>query len=339
MSQAELVRRFVEGLTCTSSRTIKPAGEDDVGIIALDQTMWLAATTDYVNFRPHVITLQAGGLSELGFLLVANNVSDLLGSGADPIGVLTSIGLPATATETDVANLIAGIRAASAELGVTILGGDTKQAHVWTLCGTALGLIPAGCAWTQDGARPGHAIALSGAIGAVSAAVLHLTRADGTDELAARCRRALGHPEMPLAVAQQLRALRFAGGGIDLSDGLGGDLHRLLDRSGVGARVEAREIPIHPLARDAAARYGLDPLDLAFGLGGDGQFLVTVPPDRLAEACKAGIHVIGEIISEGRTLSSGAHEFDLPSFGHEDFRSGNSAAEYIHELSRRSRGP
>ena len=97
---------------------------------------------------------------------------------------------------------------------------------------------------------------------------------------------------------------------IDVSDGLGIDLGRLCEASGVGCRVEAERVPVSRAAKRVAKAAGREPLDLALGGGEDFELLFTMPPADveilLAEAQKASLLIspIGEIVGrrEGRTL-------------------------------------
>ncbi|TML76262.1 MAG: thiamine-phosphate kinase, partial [Actinobacteria bacterium] len=72
---------------------------------------------------------------ELGARAVAVNLSDLAASGAYPLALLVSVGLPPETELEDVVELYAGLN----ERGVPVRGGDTTRADRIVLAVTALG--------------------------------------------------------------------------------------------------------------------------------------------------------------------------------------------------------
>ena len=61
---------------------------------------------------------------------------------------------------------------------------------------------------------------------------------------------------------------------MDISDGLGKDLHRMCRASGCGAELFADKIPIHP---EATGGRDIDPLEAALYDGEDYELLFTIP--------------------------------------------------------------
>src|SRR5688500_19224372 len=66
---------------------------------------------------------------DLGFRAAAVNLSDLAASGAQPSGLIVSLGAPAETRVEDVFELYQGI----AETGVAVIGGDTARADALVL--------------------------------------------------------------------------------------------------------------------------------------------------------------------------------------------------------------
>jgi thiamine-monophosphate kinase len=95
---------------------------------------------------------------------------------------------------------------------------------------------------------------------------------------------------------------------IDVSDGFAADLGHLCDASDVGARVDARRLPlIDPEGLPA----GLDPLDVALGGGEDYELCFTIVAERAEKAAaeveaRTGtpVHLVGEVTekADGRVL-------------------------------------
>jgi thiamine-monophosphate kinase len=112
---------------------------------------------------------------------------------------------------------------------------------------------------------------------------------------------------------------------MDVSDGLAGDLAKMLRVSGVTGWVDAEAVPLSDATRRAV---GVEPrlMDRALTGGDDYEILCTCPKDRIdslvEEADKAGVPVtvIGQVLAgEGLpAFRSGATErrFETGSFSH-----------------------
>jgi thiamine-monophosphate kinase len=77
---------------------------------------------------------------------------------------------------------------------------------------------------------------------------------------------------------------------MDVSDGIDSDLHRIMEASEVGARVEVDRIPVDPHLKRLSNRYGWSAEEIAATGGEDYCLLVTLHPDhydRVAQAFQA----------------------------------------------------
>jgi thiamine-monophosphate kinase len=90
---------------------------------------------------------------------------------------------------------------------------------------------------------------------------------------------------------------------MDLSDGLGIDLPRMLAASGAGATIDLDHLPIHEATRAAAAALGADPVAWATGGGEDYELLVTCEPGALGrlqqglrDVCGTALTPVGEVV-------------------------------------------
>jgi thiamine-monophosphate kinase len=119
-----------------------------------------------------------------------------------------------------------------------------------------VGCVSPGAAVLRSGAREGDVVAVTGRLGG-SFPGRHLTFTPRVAEA-----RSLVLSGPPTAM-------------MDLSDGLALDLRRLCDASGLGADIDAAEIPIHEDVADDP-----DPLRRALGDGEDYELLFTVDPTR-----------------------------------------------------------
>src|SRR2546426_7488605 len=93
----------------------------------------LVATQDALVERVH-FRLDLISWRDLGWRTAAVNLSDLAASGADPLGLIVTLGAPGDTEVEGVLELYEGI----AETGVPVLGGDTTAADRLLLSATAL---------------------------------------------------------------------------------------------------------------------------------------------------------------------------------------------------------
>jgi thiamine-monophosphate kinase len=192
-------------------------------------------------------------LEDLGFKAVASAVSDLAAMGGRPKGAVIAVSSP---PGTDLEELHRGIADAAVITSCPIVGGDLTRSHDVSVAVTVFGECPGKGAVLRSGARPGEKILVTGPLGR-SAAGLRRRRAGAalTDELVVAHRRPW--PRLAEGVAA-----RGAGASamMDLSDGLGLDLHRLADASQVGFVLD--RIPVAEGATDEEAVSGGEDYEL-----------------------------------------------------------------------------
>lgn len=311
-------------------RIVAGVNEDDCAVMQWGDE-FIVLTVDFLNSRPIAVQLGLGGLTELGRLLVAANLADLCGTGAEPRALLIGATLERTASEDDFRSLMMGVQAESAKWGVPVVGGDTKLGDERALVAVALGGAPAReCLFLKNGGKVGDLVWCSGPLGSCNAAVLGLTNHRMPEHWQQWASASILVPNLPLAKSRALSVARLGRGGIDVSDGLGADLKRLCEASHVGAIVEADRIPVEVETRQLAAEMGVEPWALAFGCGGDFQFLATTPRDAHQAVADLGFHLIGELTSgtDLRIQLSDGTSISMPSDGHRDAR-GTSFTEEI----------
>ena len=269
---------------------------------------FLALSTDVsvegVHFRLDWISYE-----EVGWRATASALSDLAAEGAEPLGVLCAVTLPASASEAGLLQVMAGVGAAAAFAGARVLGGDLSSGPAWSLAITVVGQtrMPV----TRGGAVPGDRLWVTGALGGSRAALEAWRRAE---QPAAPVRQRYAHPQPRIAAGQWL-ARSGAHALIDLSDGLGGDAGHLAAASGVAIEIDLSQLPVMPEAAAQARRLGLSPSQFAAEGGEDFELLVALPPKFDAAAafmqdCGLPLRSIGTIqagqgarfVQDGRTI-------------------------------------
>lgn len=234
------------------------------------------------------------------------NLSDLAAKGARPLGYLLSLALPADWREENLAAFARGLAEDQAEYGVSLLGGDTIRSPAGLVVSiTVFGAVPTGRMVRRAAARPGDLLYVSGTLGDAAlgldlrrdpeafAALDAPTRAHLAD------RYALPRPRLALAPA----ILAHARAAMDVSDGLGLDLARMMKGSRAAAEIELASLPLSPAARAAVATDSARLTRIVTG-GDDYEILAAVPP-AAAPAFEAAANLADvPVASIGRVVSA-----------------------------------
>jgi thiamine-monophosphate kinase len=234
------------------------------------------------------------------------NLSDLAAKGAQPMGFLLTLALAAPWSPAWLEAFAAGLGDDALAYSCPLLGGDTVHTPgPLSISITALGAVPRGRMVPRTGARPGDLIAVTGSIGDAALGLLQRTIPAAPwiaglgeaerDHLLDRYRL----PQPRSALAGALRD--HAHSSMDVSDGLVGDLEKMLRVSGVSGSVTLDAVPLSPAARRAIAA---DPrlLEVALTGGDDYEILCSVGPQQIegltaaAQAIGLPLTVIGRVV-------------------------------------------
>lgn len=277
-SEFDLIARH---FTRTAPGDILGVG-DDCALFPVPEGMRVAVSKDLLIAGRHFYP--DADPRAVGHKALAVNLSDLAAMGAQPLGCLLGLALPAR-DDAWLAAFAEGFHALARAHGCPLIGGDTTRSpHDLTLSVTVFGAVPADTALRRDGACVDDDIWVSGALGAADVAYRLLDGQLPADAARlALTRRALEWPQPRVALGLALRGLAHAA--VDLSDGLGQDLGHILTASGVAAELLFESLP------RAAGLDGLPPAVLRQALLGGGdvyELCFTASPARRAEIEAAG---------------------------------------------------
>ncbi|MFM7718861.1 MAG: thiamine-phosphate kinase [Actinomycetota bacterium] len=311
LSEDELVEAVARVLSGDAPGVVQGIG-DDAALVAPGIGQGVL-TTDVLVEDVH---FEVGSISahDLGAKAIVVNVSDIASMAASPRYALVGLVLGPDVDHAWVVELYGGIREACDEYALSLVGGDMNRGATTTIAVTVIGEVAPGRALLRSGAAPGERLVVTGALGA-AAGGLALSRAS-RDVVTAALRDGWGRALLdafvrPVARVGEAQVLAAAGATamMDLSDGLAKDLPRLCARSGVGAEVDLRALPIPAAIRDGAAALGVEPLDLALGGGEDYELLAAMPADgvegaraKLRDAFGVALTDIGAIVEGSRVL-------------------------------------
>lgn len=270
--ELEIISLIKKTLGTTGPKVIVGIG-DDAAVVRPPRGKMLA-TVDTLVEGVH-FDLSYTKPRELGRKAMAVSLSDLAAMGAKPLYALVSVGLKQEMSRFFVEELYIGIRELAREYGVDVIGGNTVQSPTVLLVDVAL-IGEGDRCLTRSGASPGDVICVTGQLGN-SAAGLNLLKRLGRSNIDRKLRRLVASHLTPVPRVKEARIIMKAvTSSIDLSDGLGVDLHRILKASKVGAVIEENKLPISRECREAAKYLSTSHLKWALFGGEDYELLLTI---------------------------------------------------------------
>ncbi|KYK20190.1 hypothetical protein AYK25_01240 [Thermoplasmatales archaeon SM1-50] len=253
---------------------------DDCAAIDMGNTYWLV-TTDMMFQRTHIPKQMSP--YQMGWFLVAMNISDIAAKGGTPLGVVCSFGLPKSTKESFLKALTKGADACAVKYGTTIVGGDTKETVEITLCGTTFGFVKKSEFMARTGAQLGDIVAVTGTLGKAGAGYYALNRKKQEKKLT----NALLRPLPRLTEGRLLAKQQSVTSSMDLSDGLSASLYQLQEVNTVGFEIKKTALPLDPrLLHIFSNKNEADLYDVALHFGGDYELLVTIQKNRFENTRK-----------------------------------------------------
>ncbi|WP_426339879.1 thiamine-phosphate kinase [Pseudoduganella sp. S-14] len=268
---------------------------DDCALLAPSPGMQTAVSSDMLVEGRHFFAGEDA--QRLGHKSLAVNLSDLAAMGARPVAFTLALALP-TAERAWLEGFSRGLFALADLHGCELIGGDTTKGPL-NICITVFGEVAPGRALRRSAARPGDDIWVSGTLGDARLALAGYLGelALPAEQLAAAGTR-MHTPTPRVALGAMLAERSLAHAAIDISDGLVGDLGHILEKSRVGATLNADALPAGPVL--ATQPQALRRAFTAAG-GDDYEICFTAPASRreaiLAAAAQCGTPVtrIGRI--------------------------------------------
>lgn len=295
----------------------RPYGIGDDGAVLTPEDGDVVAT-DIMVEGVH-FTLDYSSWADVGYKLVASNVSDIFAMGASPTAALLQVALPVEGM--DVAAFVDGIAEAMAELapGAPLVGGDTTRSPDRAMLGMTWFGDCRGLPWTRDAAAAGMRVYLVGEVGKAAAGLAYLDetipRSGASPAAIDECVGAHRRPRVPKRVESPLLR-REPVACIDVSDGLASDILHVARASNVHVEI-TEQLP----GSRCLSELGLsDARALELQLGGGDDYARVIFTSVDVSQC-AGVTAIGRVVEgePGLTLrkrDGSAERLDASGFRH-----------------------
>jgi thiamine-monophosphate kinase len=296
---------LIDLISSISARYENPGGtpwQDVIVGIGDDAAAWQSdnrvqlATTDTLVQDVH-FDLGIIGWEELGWKALAVNLSDIAAMGGIPRYALLSLALPAHLEVEDVSKFIDSTMHTATQFGVAVVGGNIAVAPNVVITVTIIGCTKSAAMLLRSTASPGERVAVTGYIGSSAAGLEMLKGKTISDPEASNLLRRAHFKPMPRVQEGQILIEQGVKTAIDISDGLIADLDHICQSSKVSAKIEVKQVPVHPLVmanfpnRQELALYG----------GEDYELLFTADEATIARAKQAlscPVTIIGNITEE-----------------------------------------
>lgn len=312
MGQFGLIDRLTEKIKTGNKSTILGVGDDAAVIDAGDR--YLLLSTELLLEGVH-FDLTYFPLKYLGYKIVVAAASDIIAMNGQPRQLTLSIGVSARFSVENLEELYEGVRMASEEYGIDLVGGDTTASVNGLSIGvTAVGEVAKERLVRRSGAKVNDLVCLTSDLGAAYMG-LHLLERErialeghpnpnpdfsGHEYILRRWLR----PDLRLDIIKSLEAEGIVPTSmIDLTDGLASDALQLCRASECGLRLYLERIPIAAETRAMAEELNADPIVAMLNGGEDYELLFTVPLEARDKILHfGGVDVIGHVTERGAVL-------------------------------------
>lgn len=319
-SLQELVCQWKQPLGEATFPLLLGIGDDAAAWRTVDGTELATTDTmvDGVHFRHDLISWE-----DLGWKVLAVNLSDIAAMGGSPLYALVTLGLnPETEVE-DVHALYMGMLSACREYHCQIVGGDMVQSPV-TFITVAMTGVAKGHILTRQEAKPGDMIAVTGPLGCAAGGLQALLQGTVREGDQGRHLRRTHNRPVPRLDAGQVLVQGGVNAAMDISDGLTDDLSKMCVSSGVGAIIDAHQVPVDSFLKDA---FPQGYLQLALNGGEDYELLFTGKEEvvfKVITRLGPSAAVMGRIVADHpgivQVLDERGGEFHLDRHGWDHFR-------------------
>lgn len=243
----------------------------------------------------------------LGKRCATVNLSDIAAMGGIPRAAIVSLAIGPEPSVEDIEEIYRGMIDRFAEHKTVLVGGNVSGLGSGLIVDiTLMGEVESGRAIRRDSAETGDLVWVTGSPGSARAG-LEMLMAHGDSARQSKWSEITSAYLSPIPRVREGRALgesKAVSSMIDLSDGLTGDLHHLVEGRDVGILLREESLPIGDELMEAARELGCSAESLILGPSDDYELIFTAAPESAERAVLAvsavsdvAVWPIGEVIS------------------------------------------
>lgn len=305
MDEFELIRRYFDRKG--SQRGVATGIGDDGAVLLpgsnVDQIQVVDTLVAGVHFPVETFPC------DIAYRAVAVNLSDIAAMGGYPRWMTLALTV-VNADEQWLQDFATGLFDAADEFDVALVGGDTTRGAAMVVTVAITGEVENGAALLRSGAHAGNTIYVTGTVGDAAAGLECLQNGKHDTFLAARFLR----PTPRMAIGRAL--VGKASAAIDISDGLYGDLKKLLSASGVRGSVNIDHLPLSTALTERYSRAEQQ----QYALRGGDDYELCFTANAAAVADIVGVTAIGEVTDgDGLILIADGAVVDFDDSGYRHF--------------------
>lgn len=253
---------------------LRPKVGEDCSAVAVGEDEALVFSTDPIT----------GTDKGIGTLAVHITANDLASSGAEPIGILTSIILPEYTEEPDLRRIMMEIEEACNELSIEVMGGHTEVSDVVKrpiITVTGVGKVKKDKLISTGGLRPGDELVMTKWAGIEGTSIIAAEKEDILKKTLPKelIDEAVSYKKL-LSVVPEARIAAECGATAmhDVTEGgIFGALWEIGAASGVGITADLRKIPIKQETIEICEVFDINP----YMLISSGSMLIGCPQGNL----------------------------------------------------------
>jgi len=274
MNEFEIIRRYFESKNLPVS--VKLGVGDDGAIIHNDPAKNLVVATDTLVSGVHFPADSSP--CDIGYRSVVVNVSDIAAMGGKPEWMTLALSLSETNPEW-LKGFSKGLFLASDEYSLNLIGGDLTKAEQNIITIQMIGEVDTDAQLLRSNAQPGELLFVSGTLGDAAAGLEQFEKKVALNQYNQYLIERFFRPTARVDIGQAI--MDYASSSIDISDGLIGDLKKIMSASDVGALINIEDIP---LSKEMLKIYEPKKSQtFALSGGDDYELLFTAPAENLSK--------------------------------------------------------
>ena len=274
MNEFEIIRRYFESKDLPVS--VKLGVGDDGAIIHNDPGKNLVVATDTLVSGIHFPADSSP--CDIGYRSVVVNVSDIAAMGGKPEWMTLALSLSETNPEW-LKGFSKGLFLAADEYSLHLIGGDLTKAEQNIITIQMIGEVDTDAQLLRSNAQPGELLFVSGTLGDAAAGLEQFEKKVVLNQYNQYLIERFFRPTARVDIGQAI--MDYASSSIDISDGLIGDLKKIMSASDVGALINIEDIP---LSKEMLKIYEPKKSQtFALSGGDDYELLFTAPAENLSK--------------------------------------------------------